>query len=251
MGILCLIFCLFLVLPSGHGFCFSTFGRVDVTATGRRVPVCEFNGIDFLDGSKFTTTGCNECECKKGHLHCCGIGTNAGVITPRPNCKILKDGCIAREVRISDETLDCVTGKPYRNDTGEVTFPTGATPIQTDTPKPTDTIGGVAVGHIPHPSLSKPTVNSIPNDVATLENIFNTIANNAQKGKRTSFDDLLRDFSSRKFPIQSNVVYPKLPNYPQNPLNPYTSSFQLFDPYTTNDAMSNWLMYNGIMDGGF
>lgn len=41
-------------------------------ATGRKVPICEFNGIDFLDGSKFTTTGCNECECKKGHLHCCG-----------------------------------------------------------------------------------------------------------------------------------------------------------------------------------
>lgn len=39
---------------------------------GCKVLICEFNGIDFLDGFKFIIIGCNECECKKGYLYCCG-----------------------------------------------------------------------------------------------------------------------------------------------------------------------------------
>lgn len=178
----------------------------------------------------------------------CSIGANAGKIKPRPNCKILKDGCIAREVRISDETLDCVTGKPYRNTSDGVTFPTAATPPPNPVPTTTDTVGGVAIGHVHHSKSPKGIINPNSNGLASLEKIFGTIANNAQKGKRTTFDDLMRDMSSQKFPIQSNVVYPQVPQYPSTQ---HSSSFQMFDPYVPNDAWSNWLMYNGVMDGSF
>jgi hypothetical protein len=177
----------------------------------------------------------------------CSIGANAGKIQPPSNCKILKDGCIARQVRISDETLDCFTGKPYRNTSDSVTFPiAAATPPPNPEPTTTDTLGGVAIGNVHQSKLSKGIVNPNPNDLASLEKIFGKIANNAQSGKRTTFDDLLSIMPSQNSRIQSNAIYPQMP---QNPPTQYSSSFQMFGPYTQTDPLSNWLLYNGMMDG--
>lgn len=194
-------------------------------------------------------------------------------MTPRPNCKIINDGCIAKEVRISDESLDCITGKPIRNTTDEVTFPTGAPlPPPNAVPTTMDTRGGVAISRI----QSSSSGNMSPAGSAgasALNDILNKIATNAQNGKPTTMtdlmqdmsnakfptgtnmlDDLMRDMSNAKFPVRSNTVYQQIPQFPQFPTTRSSSSFQLFDPMTSmnsNDPWSNWIMYNGLLDGSF
>lgn len=178
------------------------------------------------------------------------IGVKAGNLTPRPNCKIINDGCVATEVRISDESLDCVTGKPIRNPSEKVTFPTDA-PVSPAEPKPAtvDARGGVAVGHIDRSSTTG-TLNHGSNGAGPLDDILNKIANNAQQGKRTTLADLMRDMSNANTASTSKIVYPQFPQFPSASTRT-SSSFQLFDPYTNNDPWSNWIMYNGLMDGSF
>lgn len=179
------------------------------------------------------------------------IGVKAGNLTPRPNCKIINDGCVATEVRISDESLDCVTGKPIRNPSEKVTFPTDA-PVSPPEPKPTavDARGGVAIGHIDRSSTS--TVNHGSSGPGPLDDILNKIARNAQTGKRTTLADLMSEMSNANSASTSNIVYPQFPQFQiPSTSSSSSSSFQLFDPYTNNDPWSNWIMYNGLMDGSF
>lgn len=179
------------------------------------------------------------------------IGVKAGNLTPRPNCKIINDGCVATEVRISDESLDCVTGKPIRNPSEKVTFPTDA-PVSPPEPKPTavDARGGVAIGHIERSSTG--TVNHGSSGPGPLDDILNKIARNAQTGKRTTLADLMREMSNANSASTSNIVYPQFPQFQiPSASSSSSSSFQLFDPYTNNDPWSNWIMYNGLMDGSF
>lgn len=179
------------------------------------------------------------------------IGVKAGNLTPRPNCKIINDGCVATEVRISDESLDCVTGKPIRNPSEKVTFPTDA-PVSPSEPKPTtvDARGGVAIGQIDRSSTG--TVNHGSSGAGPLDDILNKIANNAQQGKRTTVADLVREMSNANSASTSNIVYPQFPRFQiPSTSTSSSSSFQLFDPYTNNDPWSNWILYNGLMDGSF
>ncbi|KAJ8300632.1 hypothetical protein KUTeg_022151 [Tegillarca granosa] len=99
-----------------YAFCYSSNGRIDKTASGQMIPVCEYNGLDLLDGSSFKTAGCVECNCHKGILHCCGYGINAGVIEPPVGCKVIADGCSPVFVMATDPTRDCYTGSPVAFD---------------------------------------------------------------------------------------------------------------------------------------
>jgi hypothetical protein len=40
--------------------------------TGRMIPICEYHGIDILDGSTFRTANCMDCKCSNAQLACCG-----------------------------------------------------------------------------------------------------------------------------------------------------------------------------------
>ncbi|XP_069121305.1 uncharacterized protein [Argopecten irradians] len=104
-----------LVLPLINAYCFTRSGRIDETVSGRQIPVCEYNGLDLLDGSSFRTAACMDCKCTNGLIQCCGFGVQNETTYAPPSCTVISDGCEPLLVLKSNQTLDCYTGRPIKN----------------------------------------------------------------------------------------------------------------------------------------
>ncbi|OWF39964.1 uncharacterized protein LOC110464386 [Mizuhopecten yessoensis] len=102
------------IFPLVKGYCFTRYGRVDETVSGRQIPVCEYNGLDILDGSSFRTAACMDCKCTNGLIECCGFGVQNETTYAPPSCTVISDGCEPLLVLKSNQTLACYTGRPIK-----------------------------------------------------------------------------------------------------------------------------------------
>ncbi|XP_060064233.1 uncharacterized protein LOC132544631 [Ylistrum balloti] len=102
------------LLPLVKGYCFTRNGRIDETVSGRQIPICEYNGLDILDGSSFRTAACMDCKCTNGLIQCCGFGVQNETTYAPPLCTVISDGCEPLLVLKSNNTLDCYTGRPIK-----------------------------------------------------------------------------------------------------------------------------------------
>ncbi|XP_033732490.1 uncharacterized protein LOC117321961 [Pecten maximus] len=109
------VFFLLGLLPLIKAFCFTRYGRIDETVSGRQIPVCEYNGLDILDGSSFRTAACMDCKCTNGLIQCCGFGVQNETTYAPPSCTVISDGCEPLLVLKSNQTLGCYTGFPIKD----------------------------------------------------------------------------------------------------------------------------------------
>nr|AGG35567.1 PfN44 [Pinctada fucata] len=186
-----------------NGFCYKTFGRIDKTVSGRLIPVCEFNGLDILDGSTFSTAACTECVCNEGTLACCGYGINGGKVVAPPGCKTVADGCEVLVVKEYDETLDCFTGQPINGNIQVDTFIGGVTGNRfTNEPF----IGGITGNRI----TNEPFSASVTGTNVDLSNLpMDTTGKGTAGGVPIDMNMLTTDLSQQMLgsPEQTNSIF--------------------------------------------
>ncbi|VDI12995.1 Hypothetical predicted protein [Mytilus galloprovincialis] len=74
------------------------------TTSDRRMFGCYIGGR-YLFAGQTGKFGCHICQCGRLNGSCCSIG---GYITSHPaDCKVIKEGCHERAVKISDESVEC------------------------------------------------------------------------------------------------------------------------------------------------